>query len=57
MSDQLKDCDVCFGTPGLYPILNRFGRHLYDIKCPECDGDGKVENPEFIERRDLSNGR
>jgi cytochrome c-type biogenesis protein CcmH/NrfF len=36
-------CDVCDGTPGLYPIHNKFGTELYNIRCPECAGTGLSE--------------
>jgi hypothetical protein len=32
-------CDVCYGTPGFYPIIDRKGRELYEIQCPECGGE------------------
>lgn len=32
-------CDVCHGTPGFYPVIDRFGRQLYEIACPECGGE------------------
>lgn len=38
MSDEEK-CEVCEGS-GIYPIIDRHGRELYSIRCPECDGDG-----------------
>ena len=37
---QENDCEVCEGT-GVYPVIDRYGKHLYDIECPECIGDGK----------------
>jgi hypothetical protein len=43
-------CDVCYGTPGKYPIHNRFGHLLYEIACPECYGTGiapEEAEPEF----------
>lgn len=43
-----KPCDVCYGTPGLYPIINRFGQQLYEIKCPECLGAGKIEDDDEL---------
>ncbi len=30
-------CKVC-NDLGTYPIINRFGKTLYEIKCPECLG-------------------
>ena len=51
-----KPCDVCFGTPGKYPVIDRFGQQLYEIICPECDGDGVIygdrELPTFDEVRE-----
>lgn len=47
------ECDVCEGL-GKYPIHNRCGRELYDIRCPECSGSGLVDGPELS--RD-ANGR
>lgn len=35
-------CDVCIGM-GRYPIINRYGRELYTIACPECGGSGMTE--------------
>ena len=37
-----KECNVCFGTPGKYPVINRFGQQLYEINCPECYGRGEI---------------
>lgn len=37
-----RPCDVCFGTPGWYPIIDRYGSQLYEITCPECFGLGTV---------------
>jgi len=39
--DPDMPCDVCFGTPGKYPVINRYGQQLYNIRCPECGGSGK----------------
>ncbi len=36
-------CDVCYGTPGRYPIIDRYGAQLYEIACPECAGTGLNE--------------
>ena len=33
-------CEVCEGS-GEYPIHAR-GKHVYDITCPECGGDGNA---------------
>jgi hypothetical protein len=33
----MAQCEVCCGE-GTYPIHNRKGKHVYDIKCPECWG-------------------
>ncbi len=41
----MKACDVCHGTPGRYPVINRYGRQLYEIRCPECGGSGEVDDP------------
>jgi hypothetical protein len=35
-------CDVCCGS-GRYPVIDRRGRQLYEITCPECFGDGHIE--------------
>ena len=37
-------CKVCCGL-GTYPIIDRFGSTLYEIKCPECLGisDAEIE--------------
>lgn len=40
MRERAVSCDVCHGTPGRYPVINRFGTQLYEIVCPECLGDG-----------------
>ena len=37
-------CDVCYGTPGRYPVIDRFGTQLYEIVCPECCGSGLSED-------------
>lgn len=37
----MTKCDVCYGTPGKYPVIDRFGHQLYEIDCPECGGDGE----------------
>ena len=54
-----KQCDVCFGTPGKYPVINRFGQQLYEIECPECYGLGQIEDdkelPSTSDARILSN--
>jgi DnaJ-class molecular chaperone len=34
-------CDVCGGS-GRYPVIDRHGRQLYEITCPECLGDGRA---------------
>lgn len=47
------ECDVCYGTPGYYPIINRHGTELYSIRCPECFGSGKVA--EERKMRELNN--
>ena len=39
-------CNVCYGTPGLYPIINRYGTELYSIECPECMGSGLTGDEE-----------
>jgi len=31
-------CNVCDDS-GWYPIINKFGATVYEIKCPECFGD------------------
>lgn len=36
----MKECDVCCGM-GRYPIINRMGQQLYEIRCPECFGTGE----------------
>lgn len=42
-------CEVCDGL-GLYPIMNRHGRELYSIRCPECHGCGPtVAEPDIVE--------
>lgn len=33
-----NNCAVCNGE-GTYPIINRYGSHVYNIACPECDGE------------------
>lgn len=54
----MKPCDVCYGTPGRYPIINRFGSQLYDITCPECGGNGKqFEDPELPSAEDVKGAR
>jgi hypothetical protein len=35
-------CDICEDT-GRYPVIDRFGRELYTISCPECGGYPKSE--------------
>lgn len=37
-----RQCDVCYGTPGKYPVIDRFGSQRYEITCPECIGLGTV---------------
>ena len=32
-------CEVCDGS-GEYLILNKWGKDLYHIRCPECLGEG-----------------
>lgn len=44
-------CNVCEGTPGLYPVMTSSGRHLYDIECPECMGSGMSEAEFEAERQ------
>jgi DnaJ-class molecular chaperone len=47
-------CDVCDGTPGRYPIHNKYGAELYSITCPECDGSGmsaEEEDADFENRK------
>ena len=39
--DPKSECDVCYSTPGRYPIIDRFGQQLYEIRCPECSGWGR----------------
>jgi DnaJ-class molecular chaperone len=43
---RANDCPICDGT-GLYPIYDNKGEHRYDIKCPECHGLGKMEEPDY----------
>ena len=49
-------CLVCEGTPGYYPIHDSRGRHLYNIRCPECEGTGETEE-EFDARAQLERDR
>lgn len=49
-------CLVCEGTPGYYPVIDSRGKHLYDIRCPECDGTGETYE-EFTERRQAEQDR
>ena len=55
-----RPCDVCFGTPGKYPVIDRFGQQLYEIKCPECCGLGHIEDdkglPKFDDVRGILSG-
>jgi hypothetical protein len=44
-------CNVCDGTPGLYPIMDKFGSELYSIRCPECAGTGLTDDEVDLERR------
>ena len=44
-------CNVCDGTPGFYPIMDKFGRQLYEIACPECEGSGLSEEEADLEAR------
>lgn len=37
-SSHTEKCPVC-NNSGYYPIINVRGRHLYDIRCPECLGE------------------
>jgi hypothetical protein len=41
LTDAERACDVCWGTPGWYPVIDRYGQHLYNIRCPHCGGTGK----------------
>lgn len=41
-----EKCEVCNGD-GIYPIIDRHGKELYGIRCPECDGDG-LASPRII---------
>lgn len=49
-------CDVCYGTPGRYPVIDRFGRQLYEIECPECRGtdDAPRDQPATTSSRALA---
>lgn len=44
-------CDVCYGTPGFYPVIDRFGSQLYEIVCPECFGTAHRPAPQGEEDR------
>lgn len=50
----MSECGVCCGL-GWYPIIDRHGKERFQIKCPECFGDGvePTDDPEIIaeERR------
>ena len=35
------ECDVCVKT-GRYPVINKFGTTLFDIRCPNCNGTCEV---------------
>lgn len=37
----MAECNVCEGS-GEYPIHAR-GKYVYNITCPDCDGDGLAD--------------
>jgi DnaJ-class molecular chaperone len=43
-------CAVCEGE-GTYPVINRHGRTLYYIRCPECEGRGLTDEEAALEAR------
>jgi phage FluMu protein Com len=49
-------CTVC-NDLGTYPIIDRFGSTLYEIKCPECLGisDEELERKAPEDRAVLAN--
>lgn len=52
----MSKCDVCYGTPGKYPVIDRHGRQLYEIECPECGGDGETPDDKDLPTADEVRG-
>jgi hypothetical protein len=50
-------CEVCNGTPGRYPIHNKFGKQLYEIECPECFGSGLTDEEADLEMQKRDDAR
>lgn len=56
----MQECDVCYGTPGKYPIIDRYGSQRYEIRCPECHGtmqDNIPHTPWFIRPEPAPDGQ
>lgn len=41
----MMTCEVCRGD-GRYPVIDRYGRERYSIKCPDCLGSGEADEVE-----------
>ncbi len=46
----MTKCEVC-GGDGWYPIIDMRGCERYNIKCPECFGDGEADEEAFAEEK------
>lgn len=53
MSDNR--CTVCDGAES-YPIIDRHGREVFSITCPQCDGSGLSDDGE-VDRMNATRDR